>query len=227
MYKYFDTFKREALTCGAAYYPDGSLESQKIEAAFKIYRNAMRGTTLHDAGGKQIAFRVTIVGRLALKAKANLANGQQEYTWIPSDESYPSIDPIMKENLGILNESTEEPGAILTADNWSLLANDAWLLGGLHAQTEFHFASPLSWKNLWDEEAQRMTVTAREAIGITLHGYQIRRPQPKLEAVAVCIDQRKARAASLTSYREGVQSDSSHSALETFFTTLPSTATQY
>jgi hypothetical protein len=227
MYEDFEIFKRDALTCGAAYYLDKSLEPQKIEAAFKIYRNARKGTTLLDADENQIAFGVTIVGRLALKVKICTENGHEEYTWLPSDESFPSIDEIMKQNLRILDESTEEPGAILAANNWSLLANDAWLLGGLHAQTEFHFASPLSWKNLWDEEAQRMTVTAREAIGITMHGYQIQRPEPKLEAVAVCIDQQKAQAASLTSYRNRVESASSRLDLEAFFTTLPSTATQY
>ena len=47
-----------------------------------------------------------------------------------------------------------------------LLANDAWLLGGIHAQTEFHFASPLRWENLWDSEFDRLTVTGREVVGI-------------------------------------------------------------
>jgi hypothetical protein len=106
------------------------------------------------------------------------------------------------------------------------LANDAWLLGGVHAQTEFHFASPLSWKNLWDEKSGRMTVTAREAIGITVHGYQIQRPQPKLEAVAVCADKQRAQAASLLSYREQVQTAVSRLGLESFLQTLPPAATQ-
>ena len=227
MYEDFEIFIRDALNCRAGYYPDKSLDPQEIETAVKIYRNAKQGTTLLDADDNRIAFGVTIVGRLALKVKTCTENGQEEYSWLPSNESFPSIDEIMKQNLGIVDEDTREPGSILATSNWSLLANDAWLLGGLHAQTEFHFASPLSWKNLWDEEAKRITVTAREAIGIALHGDQIQRPQPKLEAVAVCVDQQKAQAASLTSYRDHVQSASSRSALEAFFTALPSTATQY
>jgi len=227
MYDSFETFRDHALACGRAYYPDSSLEPKKIEVAYKIYQRAKQGTKLYDADDAVIDFGVTLVGRLALKVKAARSHGKEEYRWLPSDESFPSIDEIMKQNLRILDEDTKEPGSILTTANWSLLANDAWLLGGLHAQTEFHFASPLSWKNLWDEEAERMTITAREAIGITMHGYQIQRPQPKLEAVAVCVNQQKARAASLMSYRDQVQTAVSRLALKTFVTTLPLAATQY
>ena len=226
MYEDFEIFKRDALSCGAAYYPDKSLDPQEIETAFKIYRNAKKGTTLLDADDNRIAFGVTVVGRLALKVQTRKENGQEEYTWLPSDESFPSIDEIMKQNLGILDEDTQEPGGILATSNWSLLANDAWLLGGLHAHTEFHFASPLNWKNLWDEEAKRITVTAREAIGIAMHGYQIQRPQPKLEAVAVCVDPQKAQAASLTSYSSHVESVMSRPAMQSFLASLPRAVTQ-
>jgi hypothetical protein len=82
-------------------------------------------------------------------------------------------------------------GSILDAKSWSLLANDAWLLGCIHAKTEFQFASPLRWRNLWDEGIERLTVTAREVIGITSHGYKLSRPNRKLEAVALCFDERK------------------------------------
>lgn len=227
MYNSFETFRDHALSCGHAYYPDSSLEPQKIAVAYKIYQRAKEGTKLHDADDNVIDFGVTIVGRLALKVKSSKPPGEDVYMWLPSDESFPSIDEVLKQNLRILDEDTQEPGSILTTANWSLLANDAWLLGGLHVQTEFHFASPLSWKNLWDEEAERMTVTAREAIGITRHGYQIQRPQPKLEAVAVCVEPQKAQVASLTSYRDYVQTAVSRPVLKEFFRTLPPAATQY
>ena len=227
MYDSFETFRDHALSCGHVYYPDSSLEPQRIAVAYAIYQRAQQGTKLYDADNKVIAFGVTIVGRLALKVRVATSQGELEYRWLASDESFPSIDEIMKQNLRIVDEDTQEPGSILTTDNWSLLANDAWLLGSLHAQTEFHFASPLSWKNLWDEEVKRMTVTAREAVGITMHGYQLQRPHPKLEAVAVCVDQQQAQAASLTSYRDQVQRAASRSALQAFFTTLPPAVTQY
>ena len=206
MYELFDDFKLDALNCGTDYYSDASLKPQNIDNAFKIYQHAKNGTTLLDADGNTIAFGVTIVGRLALRVSTSKDNGEEEYTWIPSDESFPSIDEIMKENLGILTEeSADKSGSILNSKNWSLLANDAWLLGSIHAVTEFHFASPISLSNLWDENMKRITVTAREIIGITEHGYEICRPNPKLESVAICIDKNKAMAASLITYKDYVK----------------------
>ena len=206
MYEHFDDFKLDALNCGTDYYADASLKPQNIDSAFKIYQRAKKGTTLLDADGNTIAFGVTIVGRLALRVSTRKDNGEEEYTWIPSDESFPSIDEIMKENLGILAEdSLDKIGSILNSTNWSLLANDAWLLGSIHAITEFHFASPISLSNLWDENMKRITVTGREIIGITEHGYEIRRPNPKLESVAICIDKNKAMAASLITYKDYVK----------------------
>jgi hypothetical protein len=199
MYELFDDFKLDALNCGTDYYSDASLKSQNIDNAFKIYQHAKNGTTLLDADGNTIAFGVTIVGRLALKVNTSIDKGEEEYTWIPSDESFPSIDEIMKENLGILTEeSTDKSGSILNSKNWSLL-------GSIHAVTEFHFASPISLSNLWDENMQRITVTAREIIGITAHGYEICRPNPKLESVAICIDKNKAMAATLITYKDYVK----------------------
>ena len=163
---------------------------------------------------------MTIVGRLALRVTTRKDNGEEEYAWIPSDESFPSIDEIMKENLGILNEeSTDKSGSILNSKNWSLLANDAWLLGSIHATTEFHFASPISLNNLWDENMKRITVTAREIIGITAHGYELRRPNPKLEFVALCIDRNKAMAASLITYKDYVMRYVNRDIVSTLFQT--------
>ena len=120
MYEDFEIFIRDALNCRAGYYPDKSLDPQEIETAVKIYRNAKQGTTLLDADDNRIAFGVTIVGRLALKVKTCTENGQEEYSWLPSNESFPSIDEIMKQNLGIVDEDTREPGSILAISNWSL-----------------------------------------------------------------------------------------------------------
>jgi hypothetical protein len=225
MYEYVEAFRDDALACGGAYYPDVSLKPQNIDAAFRIYENAKKGTTLLDTDAKTIEFGLTIVGRLALRVGTRKENGEDEYIWLPSAESFPSIDEIMKENLGTLSEgSADRIGSILNTKSWSLLANDAWLLGSIHAKTEFHFASPLRWKNLWDD-AGRLTVTAREAIGITAHGYKISRPSPKLEAVALCVDEQQALAASLITYKNHVQRYLTFDLLLRFFKSLPSEVT--
>ena len=125
-----------------------------------------------------------------------------------------------------MDEDAEDSGSILNASLWSLLANDAWVLGGIHARTEFHFASPLRWENLWDEGGGRMTVTAREVIGITAFGYHISRTVPQLEAVAQCTDTVKAAAASLPAYQKAVQKYQTTEAFRNFYETIPATARQ-
>jgi hypothetical protein len=188
MYSSLEQFQKDAFECGKQYYSDGSLQSRKIRVAYNIYKRTSQGTKLFDYDGNPIAFGLTIVGRLALHHTVSTKTGETEIIWETSDPEFPSIDQIMKENLGTVDESDEVAGSILDSSNWSLLANDAWLLGGLHALTEFHFASPLRWKNLWDDGEKRMSITAREVLGITAHGYKILRPNNKLEAVAVCQD---------------------------------------
>ena len=216
MYQHFDEFRKAALSCGADYYTDQSLRHDMLEAAFRIYRNASAGTKLSDFEGNPTDFGITIVGRLALRA--------DDGTWVPADESFPSIDEIMRENLKVMDEDADDSGSILSADLWSLLANDAWLLGGIHARTEFHFASPLNWTNLWDAVDNRMTITARELTGIAAFGYTIRRPVPQLEAVAQCIDDPKATAATLPAYKNEVQKLRTPDAFRKFYESVPEEA---
>ena len=218
MYQRFDEFREAALSCGADYYTDQSLQHDMLEAAFRIYRNASAGTKLSDFEGNPTDFGITIVGRLALRAG--------DGTWVPADESFPSIDEIMRENLRVMDADAGDSGSILSADRWSLLANDAWLLGGIHARTEFHFASPLRWSNLWNAADGRMTITARELIGIAAFGYTIRRPIPQLEAVAQCAGDQKAKAATLPGYKKEVQKLRTPEAFRKFFETIPTAARQ-
>ncbi len=216
MYESLNEFQTAAKECGPDYYPDGSLQQDKIDAAFRIYRNASAGTRLSDFDGNPVDFGITIVGRLALRA--------DDGTWVSANESFPSIDEIMRENLKVMDEDSDDSGSILSADRWSLLANDAWVLGGIHARTEFHFASPLRWENLWDARGNRMTVTAREVIGIMAFGYRIIRPVPQLEAVAQCIDPIKAAAASLPAYKKEIQKYQIIKNFQEFYTAIPEMA---
>jgi hypothetical protein len=218
MYERIDEFQAAAKECGLYYYTDGSLQQDKVDAAFRIYRNASAGTKLSDFEGNPVSFGITIVGRLALRADDGM--------WVSADESFPSIDEVMRENLKVMDEDADDSGSILNAGHWSLLANDAWVLGVIHARTEFHFASPLRWVNLWDARGRRMTVTAREVIGITAFGYRISRPVPKLEAVAQCIDENKAAAASLPDYKKEVQKYQTIEIFRKFYEMIPESARQ-
>lgn len=160
------------------------------------------------------------VGSFHLKAQTD-----DKFGFVPSNETYPAIDYAMIENFSEISEEVrEEIGGILSTKNWTLLANDAWLLGGLHARTTFHFASPLCWNNLWDVERKRMTVTARELIGIVASGYELKRPQLQLEPVAICPDLKNFHDPTLLDYVAAVKQYPSQKSLYAFYHSLPSQA---
>jgi hypothetical protein len=219
MYQSLESFQSDANACSGDYYKDDSLKSQKLQAAYRIYHNASGGTKLKDLAGNSVEFGIAVVGRLAFRSDTGV--------WTPSDEAFPSIDVIMQENLTTMGEDFNDQGSILGAKDWSLLANDAWVLGGIHAGAEFHFASPLRWQNLWSDGGGAMTITAREAICITSSGYQIIRPNPKLEAVALCTDAAKANGASLLSLKNAVLKHADVGGIEQFYREIPEAVKQY
>jgi hypothetical protein len=204
MYETLEEFTQDAQRCGDDYYRDILTHPKKIEVAYQIYSLVRNGTALN----------ISIVGRESSEGK-------------DSSEDYPNIDRYVKDNFKTLDERSQDVGSVLDTTHWSLLANDAWLLASLHALTEFHFASPLHWANMWDDNKMRITVTAREVIGITSSGYDITRPYPKMEPVAVCHNQRAALTASLLTYKAHLaryqkrDEKDTQAALKDFLATLP------
>lgn len=235
MYESLDDFKNDASSCGPAFYTDGSLDTdEKMQRAYNVYLNAKKSTALLMA----------IVGRLNLKIIAPL-NAEQTNAqaaenekaqrenrkprelfaqFAPSDELYPSIDAEMRNNFLTVNDSGETFGSIFDTQKWTLLSNDAWLLGNLHVKNEFHFASPITWSNLWDPcEWDKVTfpngkssVTAREILGILAAGYRILKTQ--LEPIADCQDPKKAVAFTLPMYKKAVEDYQTEAALNQFYT---------
>ena len=53
-----------------------------------------------------------------------------------------------------------------------------------------------------------------------------KKPNPKLEAVALCVDNKKAMSASLVKYKEEVEICQEYKALQVFFKSLPSNVTE-
>ena len=153
------------------------------------------GTSLRDISGEKEKFDITIVGRLRTNP-----DGQ----WATSDESFPGIDEVLIENLLIISEKDKDDfGPILQSQNWSIFLNDCWLLGSIHALTEFHFASSITKDNLWKRATppipnQNLTVMARELIGIDNFGYRVR--TTRLEPVAVCTEDNHATEATFAQY---------------------------
>jgi hypothetical protein len=209
-----ETFTKDALQCTSRFYDDLSLTLLgKIGWAYDIYQKATRGTGLG----------VIVLGR---------TKSEKDGIVGPANEQTPYMDKALEENLVLTDEVlANETGSIMGIETprWSLLANDAWILGGVHAEveanrkTEFHFASPLRWENFWKDRTGRMTLMAREIIElVVVSGYELRRPNPELEAIAVCVDKEKASNASLLKYKEAVEKYKDPEAMKNFFESLPS-----
>jgi hypothetical protein len=197
--------------CRDHYFSDWSKSLDKKNEAWKIYDHARTNS-----------LGMHVVGRLA---RSTQKNGKT----LPgvSTTGNPSIDDSMRANLGTLTEIDGELGTILNSvDKWSLLGNDSWLLGGINACFEIHFASPLSWENLWAAEYNAMTVTGREVIGILSLGYEISRPTA-LEAIALPKDPARAKAANLIDYMKAVQSYTAEASLLKLWETIPANARRY
>lgn len=94
-----------------------------------------------------------------------------------------SLDEL--QNFGILsNGETSCPAAILKhvqdtqtggifcPRSWSLLKNDSFILGGMHAENVFCVQGPLDHKDLWDTLLDRPKVLTRELALLTSFGYE-------------------------------------------------------
>ncbi len=88
------------------------------------------------------------------------------------DDSYPCIDQPLLANAGRISSRVgsngESAGGILDIpqEAWSLAVNDAFILGAIHNGLDIYFASSIDKNNIWNEKEGRLTVTARELIGI-------------------------------------------------------------
>jgi hypothetical protein len=71
----------------------------------------------------------------------------------------------------LFDESTR--GNVLRLDKWCVVANDCWLLGGIHRAATFHLMSGLTtWTNTWDSGIGGFVVTVREMLGLQEFGYE-------------------------------------------------------
>ena len=89
------------------------------------------------------------------------------------------IDPGIYWSLQIGKHVVSFIDFTLQSDFWKIFVNDAWLLGGIEGGKHFLLLSPLNLTNLYDEDSQRMTVTAREAVGLVKFGYSFARTQAR------------------------------------------------
>lgn len=200
----FRAFKKEVLEYGSKCYSiDSSLEPRRIKEAYQMYLKARRGTEL----------KFLVLGRKYRDQDRNL---------LPSNEHSPSIDSPMIENLGNINEDFyKKNGSVFSYpyDDWTLITQDACILGLIQAKTEFHIISPINMNNLWKADHECMTIFAREIKAITSFGYNLYKTQ--FEVVACCFDKEKAERSSLQKLIEKTQDIYDYENLKKFFESLP------
>ena len=85
----------------------------------------------------------------------------------------PLLDEAMHKNFGIATEYSS--GSISWSNNWTLLMNDALILGGIQKNLPFYLVSKRIPENIWDARGNRLTVTGRELVALLTSGYKIQR----------------------------------------------------
>jgi hypothetical protein len=151
------------------------------DQAYAIYINA------NDS-----VFGFLVCGRTRINSKRDRFKGS-------------SIEEIDLYNLGATHHSAQKQdvrasltgkGSILHYNkDWHFLLNDSWLLGGVHAEAEFHLASPRHRDNVVDPAGGYLTVTGRELTGLKEFGYRFVSAGYLDQEIAICSNKAAARAA--------------------------------
>lgn len=162
----------------------GTVDDVDVQNAWAVYRRAMH-TNLQSL----------VLGR-----------------WVPnSTELNPGIDQTTRDNFHQMNE-VDYGGSVMNSANWSVLMNDAWVLGGIHSHTPFYLASPRTQANIdlrqgGDPGTWRfddLTVTGRELLGLLTFGYEIVRANPTLGEAGRVLNAGLANGATFDAYLTAV-----------------------
>jgi len=100
----------------------------------------------------------------------------------------------------ILHFPVEAKRVNAASGGWHPMYNDSWVMGGVHAHLEFHLASPRISANIWNADANALTVTGRELTGLTRFGYErVKHPSSGAE-VYLCDNRHRADSMTLGRY---------------------------
>lgn len=183
--EFFGDFIRAYGYLGPANFRFGQIAgsaARYIDLCYKVYMNAATN-----------ALASLVIGRIVKR------DGQARP--INLEQIGRGLDDIERTNFGRTNSGSA--GSVLSADEWSVPMNDAWLLGGVHAYLDFYVASPRTAQNIVDPQFGA-TVTGRELLGLTTFGYTIH-PNTSLGEVYVCTDKGRAAGATFVAYERAFQ----------------------
>lgn len=183
----YKAFVDEVLQCGRGHYTDADLDPKSVKTSYIMYKIAK------ISKGSNIDF--TVIGRLPL---------MKDEIMVPSDENFPSLDQNLIYNL-LGHNGTQRSGTILRIpdNDWTMLVNDAWLLGLIHAKREIKLGSPINQNSIWNTNENRLTPFARELMCLASFGYK--QHASLLEDTLICSDPDKAAEASLLGFKNAVR----------------------
>lgn len=162
----------------------GNVNDQDVQNAWAVYQHAMH-TNLQSL----------VLGR-----------------WVQnSNEQNPGIDQTTRQNFQQMNE-VDYGGSVMNSNNWTMLMNDAWVLGGIHSHTPFYLASPRNQQNIAHQQ-YGITVTGRELLGLITFGYEIVQANPTLGEAARVLNANAANGASFDAYLTAVENALQNGAL--------------
>lgn len=176
MYNTRTAFEEAVFSCNPPYSDE---ELSSIEVAWRVYRN----NTMKSK------FDFLVIGRLVADSTPNT----------------PGIDASVRRNLYVMDE-TFFGAPIIDTSNWTLLVNDAWLLGGIHNFAQFQLASFITMGNIYKTLGgfgNQLTVTGRELVGLKTFGYTKR--ELLIGSVLVCTDLNRAKSANFNEYLHSIK----------------------
>ena len=184
----YKAFVDEVLQCGSDHYTDADLHPKSVKTAYIMYKIAKLS--------KNPDIDFTVIGRMPLMKEDEII--------VPSDENFPSLDQNLIYNL-LGHNGTQRSGTILRIpdNDWTMLVNDAWLLGLIHANREFKLGSPINRDSIWNAKENRMAPFAREIMFLASFGYK--QHASHLEDTLICSDPDKAAKASLLGFKNAAR----------------------
>ncbi|MGA4980316.1 hypothetical protein [Streptomyces cinereoruber] len=143
---------------------EAAFSEERVRVAFNVYKAAQWAVEIQNMG--------------------LIAGNRLDQDEVIATEKIPGIDSEVIKNFKTMSETTERgTGQVLDSSKWTILVNDAWLLGGAHYIAQFFLASPRTRENLhrtvrpdWFKKSRKFrtgfTVFSRELIGLKSCGYE-------------------------------------------------------
>lgn len=153
----------EDIDAGISY---GSISDEQMADAWRIYRKTSYST---DDPFNPLT---NIIGRLCIQ---DLQETTSEGPG-PCSRAY-GIDSQTIKNFGVVDTLSPAPPSlgmtehgVLQTGNWSLLINDAFILGLIHGKKDITISSEINRSNVWNQNDHQFTVFGRELIALQACG---------------------------------------------------------